>query len=210
MQQALNRKTISQAYHTNVPAFLRSEGPFAIYDHSLRYVKATPEKPAPATVTDKTTLQALKRHEQDLAALKAKRESEKATFYHGISEERRLMAEAAANHKNNLRANQEFIAMQMAQAQEARAQQNAIDKQYYKPHFGPEETNDVVRQMNQENAFKKTFINEQLREQIDGERRDSEQAAREEKQLDREFLRVAIELQTAEEKSKKQKEVVAR
>lgn len=38
VQKALNRKTISQAYHTHVPAFLRSEGPFAIYDHSLRYL----------------------------------------------------------------------------------------------------------------------------------------------------------------------------
>ena len=46
-------------------------------------------------MTDKTTMQALKRHEQELADLKAKRENEKATFYHGINEERRLMNEAA-------------------------------------------------------------------------------------------------------------------
>jgi len=39
VSKALNRKTISQAYHTNVPVFLRSEGPFSIYDHSLRYLK---------------------------------------------------------------------------------------------------------------------------------------------------------------------------
>lgn len=36
VQKALNRKTISTNYHTNMPVFLRSEGPFAMYDHSLR------------------------------------------------------------------------------------------------------------------------------------------------------------------------------
>ena len=35
--------------------------------------------------------------------------------------------------------------MQMHQAREMRQTQKAIDRQYYKPHFGPEETADVVR-----------------------------------------------------------------
>ena len=88
-----------------MPCFLRSEGPFAIYDHSLRYVKTTPDRPVGVTVTDKTTAQALQRHEQELADLKAKRESERDTFYNGINEERRLMYEAHMNQKKNMKAN---------------------------------------------------------------------------------------------------------
>ena len=35
IQNALNRKTISQAYHTSLPKFMHSQGPFAVYDHSM-------------------------------------------------------------------------------------------------------------------------------------------------------------------------------
>ena len=34
VEQALYRKKISDNYHTSVPKFLRSQGPFAVYDHS--------------------------------------------------------------------------------------------------------------------------------------------------------------------------------
>lgn len=105
VSKALNRKTISQAYHTNVPVFLRSEGPFSIYDHSLRYLKQQPEKTHNQTVTDQTTMQALKRHEAELQALKDKRESEKNNFYNNIANEQRIMYEAMQNHKQNMRAN---------------------------------------------------------------------------------------------------------
>jgi hypothetical protein len=70
------------------------------------------------------------------------------------------MMEASLNQKNNMKANQDFISMQMAQAKEQRDTQKGIDRQYYKPHFGPEETNDVVRQMTNDNDFKKTFMNQ--------------------------------------------------
>lgn len=33
IQKALNRKTISTGYHTQMPVFLKSEGPFSMYDH---------------------------------------------------------------------------------------------------------------------------------------------------------------------------------
>ena len=35
IQNALNRKTISHNYHTTLPKFMRSQGPFAVYDHSM-------------------------------------------------------------------------------------------------------------------------------------------------------------------------------
>ena len=34
VEAALYRKKISDKYHTSVPKFMRSQGPFAIYDHS--------------------------------------------------------------------------------------------------------------------------------------------------------------------------------
>ena len=33
MEQALYRKKISETYHTSVPKFMRSQGPFAVYEH---------------------------------------------------------------------------------------------------------------------------------------------------------------------------------
>jgi len=47
-----------------MPAFLRSEGPFSVYDHSLRYVHREPE-----TCTDKATMAAVKRYENDIELL---------------------------------------------------------------------------------------------------------------------------------------------
>ena len=34
IEKALYRKKISDNYHTSVPKFLRSQGPFAVYDHA--------------------------------------------------------------------------------------------------------------------------------------------------------------------------------
>lgn len=34
IEQALYRKKISDNYHTSVPKFMRSQGPFAVYDHA--------------------------------------------------------------------------------------------------------------------------------------------------------------------------------
>ena len=34
VEAALYRKKISDKYHTSVPKFLRSQGPFAVYDHA--------------------------------------------------------------------------------------------------------------------------------------------------------------------------------
>lgn len=76
IQKALNRKKISPAYHTNMPAFLRSEGPFSMYDHSLRYDGST--NAGEPSVTDKATVAALRRYENDLANLKNLREKEKS------------------------------------------------------------------------------------------------------------------------------------
>jgi hypothetical protein len=51
-----------------MPAFLRSDGPFSYYDHSLRYGHTADDKAM--TVTDKAALAALQRYEKDLMKLK--------------------------------------------------------------------------------------------------------------------------------------------
>lgn len=35
VEMALYRKKISKDYHTTVPKFMRSQGPFAVYDHGV-------------------------------------------------------------------------------------------------------------------------------------------------------------------------------
>ncbi len=69
IKRALNRKAISNAYHSTVPVFLKSQGPFAIYDHSLKATSQV-QSPDKFTVTDRAALEALKRYEGELKALK--------------------------------------------------------------------------------------------------------------------------------------------
>ena len=66
-----------------MPVFLRSEGPFAMYDHSLR--QAAPDAQDPQmTVVDQAALAALHRYENELVRLKELREAEKAQFINNI------------------------------------------------------------------------------------------------------------------------------
>lgn len=66
-----------------MPAFMRSEGPFALYDHSLRTMKPDFPESEP-TVTDQAALKALQRYEGELQRLKQLREAEKAIFINSI------------------------------------------------------------------------------------------------------------------------------
>lgn len=60
-----------------MPAFLKSDGPFAMYDHSLRHIGAN-QNPSNMTVVDKASLAALHRYEEELVKLKELREKERA------------------------------------------------------------------------------------------------------------------------------------
>lgn len=77
IQKALHRKTISTGYHTQMPVFLKSDGPFSMYDHSLRHIPLNQDGSQP-TVVDQASLQALRRYEQELVRLKELREKEKS------------------------------------------------------------------------------------------------------------------------------------
>ena len=60
-----------------MPAFLKSDGPYAMYDHSLRHIEPSASDAKP-TVTDQAALTALHRYETELVNLKNLREAEKA------------------------------------------------------------------------------------------------------------------------------------
>lgn len=75
---------MSHAYHSDVPVFLKSQGPFAIYDHSLKWARQSQPSEKP-TATDRAALEAVKRYEEELKALKQQREQEKQHFYGGIA-----------------------------------------------------------------------------------------------------------------------------
>jgi len=100
--------------------------------------------------------------------------------------------------------------MQMQQARDTRSNQRDVDRQYYKPHFGPEENEEVVAKMNADNHFKKSFMNNSLRDQFTTEKCDNSNAKSSEVAQDKEFLRMAIEQQKAEDQTMKQKEMIAR
>lgn len=53
-----------------MPAFLRSEGPFAVYDHSLRYGQKDYGEP---TQVDLCLQKGLERHEDSIASLQQRR-----------------------------------------------------------------------------------------------------------------------------------------
>jgi hypothetical protein len=64
-----------------MPVFMRSEGPYSIYDHSLKQ-GGPPDQP---THTDQVADLALRRYEHELQKLKDVREHEKKTFFETIN-----------------------------------------------------------------------------------------------------------------------------
>jgi hypothetical protein len=81
ISKALDRKRMSSQYHTQMPVFMRSEGPYSIYDHSLKQ-GGPPDQP---THTDQVADLALRRYEHELQKLKDVREHEKKTFFETIN-----------------------------------------------------------------------------------------------------------------------------
>ena len=84
--------------------------------------------------------------------------------------------------------NQDFILGQIAEEQEKRRQRREEEVAYKKPHFGPEETHDVVEDMTYEERLKKHTTLNNLKAQI--KHREETRAANDaaEKQCDRENL----------------------
>jgi hypothetical protein len=162
-----------------MPVFLRSEGPFAMYDHSLRQVGAETSDKEPTQV-DQANLAALHRYENELVRLKELREAEKAQFINNIEQQKHHMREQYNQRNQTLKHNQDFIQMQMDWSRTKRAEDRTHNKQYYKPHFGPEETQEVIHKMSDDaknkTEWQYTSLKNQLQDQADdaAARRDTE------------------------------------
>jgi hypothetical protein len=81
------------AYQTQIPSFLKSEGPFAVYDHSLKSLKQNQTFDV-KTVVDHAQLAALRRYEKQIMELGRLREKEKAQFIANVDFDRMLNQEA--------------------------------------------------------------------------------------------------------------------
>lgn len=154
-----------------MPAFLRSDGPFSYYDHSLRYGHTQDEKAM--TVTDKAALAALQRYEKDLLRLKQQREAEKNQFYNNIELGRQQAKEARDQTLHNLKMNQSFINQQRDWNKQKREDDRHNRQQYYKPHYGPEEDEEVIHKMNQDNARKTAWNYNSLVSQLNEQNADN-------------------------------------
>ena len=78
VEAALYRKKISDKYHTSVPKFLRSQGPFTVYDHAAH--KGQDKFDVVGNVNE----QALTRFNGEVNNIQKMREHEKAQFYSAI------------------------------------------------------------------------------------------------------------------------------
>ena len=115
---------------------MRSHGPYKIYNHAEQ--KGTTE------IQDKINHQADQRFAKELNQIKSVKEFEKNQFQMAI-----FKKELLANHSQQLRLennmeNFEFIQHQIESTKFKKKMQERADRIYYKPHFGPEETKDLI------------------------------------------------------------------
>lgn len=187
-----------------MPVFLRSDGPFSYYDHSLRYGHTNEERQM--TVTDKAALAALQRYEKDLLRLKQQRESEKNQFYNNIELGRAQAKEAKDQTTTNLKLNQTFINQQREWNAQKRAEDKHNRQQYYKPHYGPEEDEEVIHKMNMENARKTAQNYNSLVNQLNEQNADNRARQDSEDMQDLNNLRNTLMIQKAENDKLRYKE----
>ena len=117
---------------------MRSQGPFKVYDHAQakgqNYVQNLTE----------TNQQAHERFQEQCKKLKDVREFEREQFGWQKHKED-LVAEhkAELKRRNNLE-NLSYLAQQIKNDRERKQLQKEMEKQYFKPHFGPEETDEMI------------------------------------------------------------------
>ena len=125
---------------------MKSDGPFTFYDHALRYANSSSETPN-ETVTDKAALQALHRYEKDLLKLKERREAEKTQFFDNIAHAQRQHREKQTQVKETYLSHQDFLNSQMEWNAKKRQEDKRLQSQFFKPHYGPEEDEEVVHRI---------------------------------------------------------------
>ena len=80
-----------------------------------------------------------------------------------------------------------------------------IEKRYYKPHFGPEETDNLILQENERRMYQKMYVNDQLHAQMDLKKNMTENNNLIERLGDLQNLQRAQEMFVAEESAMRNK-----
>ena len=192
VEQALYRKKISDTYHTSVPKFMRSQGPFAVYDHS-----AHKGDNSFITVGGVNEL-ALTRFKNEVVGVQQTREKQKQQFYSAIDYMDRMEFIKQQDRKKQNRVNSEFLRRQIAEKQLRRETENQVEGLYYKPHFGPEETLDQIQTNMDNERAKKDFLMSNLSNQINQASELNHANLKQEKHADRKFIRATTNAQILE------------
>ena len=142
---------------------MQSNGPFKVYDH------AEAKGPKEYYNSQNINEQALERFDKEMQELKTLKEFQKDQF-HGSNHKAEMLYSMKKNMKDQATAdNQDFIMDQMDNRADLKREFEMREKKYYKPHFGPEETDSLIMaEMDRKNK-QKIFINSNLQMQMDYE-----------------------------------------
>ena len=105
-----------------------------------------------------------------------------------------------------MKSNQDYVMQQMKEKKNRDFDSKEYEKNYFKPHFGPEETLVGISQKLSDEAQKKRMMNEMLRHQINCNREESETSKQEDRERDLQFLNAAANTQYVENMALRRKE----
>lgn len=108
--------------------------------------------------------------------------------------------------KNNVE-NFKFISTQMEADKQRRSLQREVDRQYYKPHFGPEETKELIEKEAKRVADQKLYVRDQLLDQMNMKAQIKLTDYAKEREGDLANIRTAQNIFSHEEKAKIDKKV---
>lgn len=158
---ALNRKQISSGYHSQAyPYFMRSQGPFKIYDH------ATSKGQQFVQNLNETNQQAHARFQEECAKIKESREFEREQFGWQKHKEDLVAAHKQELKKKNNLENLSYLAQQIKNDRDRKNLQKEMERQYFKPHFGPEETDEQLDKEAARIESQKKFVRAHLIDQM--------------------------------------------
>ncbi len=103
-----------------------------------------------------------------------------------------------SNQKKQNKDHVDFIRNQIIEKQQRADAEKVVEKLYYKPHFGPEETLDQIKRNMEAQKQKQDFLRMNLTHQINNQRELSEASRQQERQADKKFIKACTEAQTLE------------
>jgi hypothetical protein len=193
---ALDRKNVSNEYYKDAyPYFLRSQGPFKVYDHAKAKGQSFVENLQ--AIHDQAHL----RFEQECKQIQKLRTFEREEFnWQKKKQDIIAMHNQKMKRQNNLN-NLKQLAVQIEEDREKKKVQTFIDKQFYKTHFGPEETDDLItKKLRQEEAKKQELV-VGLERQIQLNKQLKESKRKEERNHDLNNLEIAHSTFMAEQRA---------